>query len=110
MCQLSMFGVAIYVQVEEDPDERDAETRVAAVKALAAVAQKLFAAIAHQAQNAKSDQDKTQAAAAVQDHVIKPLLTAMEDYSTDNRSVKHWSGQPETAAKSVYDHNDRLLW
>ena len=29
-------------QVEADPDERDAETRVAAVKALAAVAQHLF--------------------------------------------------------------------
>lgn len=34
----------------------------------------------------------------------------MEDYSTDNRSVKHWSGQqPKTATKSVFDHNDRLL-
>ena len=32
----------LFRQVESDPDDRDAETRVAAVKALAAVAQKLF--------------------------------------------------------------------
>ena len=34
---------AVHAQVEADPDERDAETRVAAVKALAAVACKLYA-------------------------------------------------------------------
>ena len=89
------------MQVEEDLDDRDAETRVAAVRALAAVAQKLFAAKAHQAQEVKSDENRTQAA-AVRDHVIKPLLAAMEDYSTDNRSVTHHSRQQAKTAMKLF--------
>lgn len=70
------------LQVEADPGERDAETRVAAVKALAAVAQKLFA------QPAEPQQSSQHSGRIMPGHVIEPLLTAMEDYSTDNRSVQ----------------------
>lgn len=71
------------LQVEADPDDRDAETRVAAVKALAAVAQKLFAQRFNQTTELTTD--RQQAGAAMRDHVVEPLLTAMKDYSTDNR-------------------------
>ena len=100
-------------QVESDPDDRDAETRVAAVKALAAVAQKLFSpasinadsgddALAHgqvvAADSAAAEGARRESspgglaadpapAALVREHVMGALLVAVEDYSTDNRWV-----------------------
>lgn len=97
--------------MESDPDDRDAETRVAAVKALAAVAQKLFIPasthadsgdifLAHgqvaAADSAAADSAwhvsapsglaaDPAAAALVREHVMGALLEAVEDYSTDNR-------------------------
>ena len=58
---------------------------MAAVKALAAVAQKLFSQ--NPLHGITPNVDRHQAAADMQDHVIEPLLAAMEDYSTDNRFV-----------------------
>ena len=44
-----------FLQAEEDPDERDAETRVAAVKALALVAHKLFGSVSRASGQAVHD-------------------------------------------------------
>lgn len=101
--------------MESDPDDRDAETRVAAVKALAAVAQRLFTPAADTAypatntplhgqiapKSAAGDSESADrachesaagglaadpaAAALVREHVMRALLVAVEDYSTDNR-------------------------
>lgn len=101
--------------MEDDPDDRDAETRVAAVKALAAVAQHLFnqasaatdpASITPAQGQAAADSTAGDsacadsachesaagglaadpaAAALVREHVMGALLVAVEDYSTDNR-------------------------
>ena len=97
-------------QVESDPDDRDAETRVAAVKALAAVAQTLCTPQPIAAKGGTNDSAHSQAetepagsgntahkssfgqveanpaaAALVREHVVAALLMAVEDYSTDNR-------------------------
>ena len=97
------------LQVEDDPDERDAETRVAAVKALALVAQKLFGGNSKDSTQAVDDSQSAArdsspaadhhrqaadasvhpdpaAAVCLRKHVLQALLTAVEDYSTDNRS------------------------
>ncbi|DBA68172.1 TPA: hypothetical protein ACH3X2_013907 [Trebouxia sp. C0005] len=86
-----LAGLAAATQVEEDPDDRDAETRVAAVKALALVAHKLYgprleaaACDARQAATTAAAADPA-AAALSTEHVVKALLAAVEDYSTDNR-------------------------
>ena len=97
--------------MESDPDDRDAETRVAAVKALAAVAQKLFIPASTNANSWDTSSALGQATAAdsaaadsawhvsapnglaadpaaaalVREHVMGALLEAVEDYSTDNR-------------------------
>lgn len=82
------------VQVEEAADDRDAETRVAAVKALALVAHKLYS-IRQETANHDEGQAADLAAAPaadpaaamlVHEHVVNALLVAVEDYSTDNRS------------------------
>ena len=63
-------------QVEEDPDSRDAESRVCAVRALGAVACKLCG----------GDGGVPQLRARqLLPRVHDALLTAMEDYSTDSR-------------------------
>ena len=129
-------------QVEADADERDAETRVAAVTALAAVAQKLFkqlptaadkrpadshhnlleAAVQtpdsdmHESASTQADassaaadavshasahmQQETEPADAllVREHVLRALLIAVEDYSTDNR----WLAVGLTISRSAH--------
>ena len=85
------------VQVEPDPDERDAETRVSAVKALASVATKLFGtskesqtsgtALPTPEQTAVTGSAALAGAGLVREHVLSALLAAVEDYSTDNRSA-----------------------
>ena len=97
-------------QVETDPDDRDAETRVAAVRALAAVAQQLYNPASsgadpgtHPSSHGQVADDSAAAdsacnesaagglaadpaaAALVRQHVMGALLVAVEDYSTDNR-------------------------
>ncbi|KAL0043717.1 hypothetical protein WJX82_009809 [Trebouxia sp. C0006] len=86
-----LAGLAAATQVEEDPDDRDAETRVAAVKALALVAHKLYGTC-QEAADCDASHAATSAVAAdpaaavlVREHVLKALLAAVEDYSTDNR-------------------------
>ena len=82
------------MQVEEDVDDRDAETRVAAVKALALVAHKLCSIRQESgdydegpaADLAAAETADPAAAMLVHEHVVNALLVAVEDYSTDNRS------------------------
>ena len=65
-----------FPQVEEDPDCRDAESRVCAVRALGAVACKLCA-VDGEAPRLRARQ--------LLPRVCDALLMAMEDYSTDSR-------------------------
>ena len=65
---------------------------MAAVKALALVAHKLYG-ICQEAADSDASQAATSSAAAdpaaavlLREHVVKALLAAVEDYSTDNRS------------------------
>lgn len=90
------------MQVEEAADDRDAETRVAAVKALALVAHKLYSNREETANHnegqavdlaattatgmAAAESADPAAAMLVHEHVVNALLVAVEDYSTDNRS------------------------
>ena len=112
--------------METDPDDRDAETRVAAVKALAAVARTMFNLQPTGAKGVTSDSAHSQteagpagsdsavpqssfghvqadpaAAALVREHVVAALLVAVEDYSTDNRWADMSSQCPALGLKPV---------
>ena len=77
-CRASLSPhAAVMSQKEEDEEDPDAESRVNAVKALAACAQELYSC---------TTADSSKAEAAVQlRQAVHAAIKALDDYSIDNR-------------------------
>ena len=72
-------------QVEVQAGHRDAESRAAAVRALSTVAHELFPVSETTGASSGSADSGPNAAAVLEDYVIRPLLEAAQDYCTDDR-------------------------
>ena len=79
------------MQVEVDPDERDAETRVAAVTALAQVAHKLYSS---------SRNDNTTQAAGASSSDSNTHIEAVSSSSSNGNSMQASSGSDTSAPKA----------
>ena len=87
----AMDALAAAARFEEDPEARDAEARVCAVKGAAGVARTLFAA-ATRARRLGGDAAAAAAAATVADETLRVCVRCIqEDYCVDNRGdVGSW--------------------
>ena len=84
-CMLTSAGdVKACLQVEADLEDRDVDSRVAAVRSLASTLQTLGASQA--GAQPLQEPETVQLAELLQQHALPYLLTALQDYSTDNRN------------------------
>ena len=93
------------MQVEEDPDERDAETRVAAVTALAQVAHKLFSSSCNgnrtPAAEASSSDDNTHTEAVSSSSNGNSMQASAGSDTSAPKAKSHETAQQPYAGSSI---------